>query len=286
MKTTQSNFISLHSTPSRRAFPRSRKALPGWLWTAVLLGLGISVSAQIYSPPTAGLVGWWRGENNGNDSSGNGHNGTLGSTVNFGPGISGQAFSFQGGLGSGRVYVPDSPDFQLTSSLSIAAWINLSQPQATGAILMRGDNNAGLDPYIFGLSSAGTLDFVVESTGPYTELISPNALPLNQWVQVTATLDGSTGDMRIYVNGILDSETYTTVRPFADLDPYQDPSIGIGNASGTLYNFPLVGLEDEVLLYSRALTPDEVAALAVPEPASLALLGVGAAGLLLFRQRA
>jgi hypothetical protein len=223
------------------------------------------------SPPSSGLVAWWGAEGNGNDSSGNGHDGMVESGVSYGPGVSGQAFNFSGSQTS-RVYLPDNPAFQLTS-LSIGAWVKLSQPNIVGAILMRGDNRTGLDPYVFTFGSSGQLLLAIEQSDTvYTELSSPNQLPLNQWVQVTATFDGGTGDMRIYVNGQLDCETFTAARPLLNLDPNYDPSSGIGNASGNLYNFPLLGSLDDVVLYSRALSPAEVASLAVPEPSSLSIL--------------
>src|SRR5262245_34179681 len=74
-----------------------------------------------FSPPTAGLIAWWRGEGNADDSSGNGHSGTLLSRAGFENGRFGQAFSFGGNLN--RILVPDANDFKLTNSLSISAWV-------------------------------------------------------------------------------------------------------------------------------------------------------------------
>ena len=65
-----------------------------------------------------------------------------------------------------------------------------------------------------------------------------------EWEQVTVTLDGSTGDMRLYFNGNLVAEDFTTLRPFGALDPTMEP--GIGNTP--TYDFPLIGSIDEVVL--------------------------------------
>src|SRR5437762_4078443 len=108
----------------------------GWL----LIGAALPAWAQ-YSPPSAGLVGWWRGEGNANDSA-DSHNGILQGGMGFTAGRFGQAFA---GGSFKRVLVPDSPDFQLTTSLSIGAWVNI---QANGyTVLLRGDDRPGLDPY-------------------------------------------------------------------------------------------------------------------------------------------
>jgi Concanavalin A-like lectin/glucanases superfamily/PEP-CTERM motif len=262
----------------------SKSTTVGLLFIGILLGIPVS-SQAIYSPPANGLVSWWTGDGNGNDSA-NGHNGVVGSGVDFVPGINNQAFNFtQAGANAGtsRVYVPDDNAFKLTGSLSIAAWVKGDTHSWT--ILLRGDNRSGLDPYGFGFSPNGHLGFTV-TAGPssYTSLEVPTFLPDNVWMHVAATLDDATGDMRIYVNGVVSAETFTSDRPFADLDPGQEPSLGIGNVSGHFYNFPFVGQIDEVLLYSRALSQAEITAL-VPEPSTFAVAGLGGAALLTFRRR-
>src|SRR2546427_13131922 len=90
------------------------------------------------SPPTNGLVAWWRGEGNANDSSGNGHNGTLLNGVGFDIGKFGQAFSFAGNPNT--VFVPDSPDFKLTNSLTVSAWI---YPKANSWVVLQRNGTTG-----------------------------------------------------------------------------------------------------------------------------------------------
>ena len=63
------------------------------------------------------------------------------------------------------------------------------------------------------------------------------------------------------MNSVLMAETVTTVRPFGDLDPASNPSIGIGNHGGyptTPHNFPFHGLIDELSVYDTALGQQEV----------------------------
>ena len=93
-------------------------------------------------------------------------------------------------------------------------------------------------------------------------------VPAKQWTHVAATLDGSTGSMRVYINGVLKAENFTAVRPFGVLNPALNPGVSIGNV--TLgYDFPFRGGIEEVLLYSRALSPAEVGSLAgKPEAAT------------------
>ena len=248
-------------------------------FVAIVCGSVVSVLPvkADYSPPLPGLVAWWRGNGDATDSSGNGHDGTLRGGMGFTAGVYGQAFA----AGSNkRAFVPDSPAFQL-SSLTIGAWANPSQVAYN--FFFRGDDRTGLDPYAFGMdpNNGRCLFEIQDGSGGFTPLETPTAMPLNQWVHYTATLDGSTHEMRIYVNGVLAAQTTATVTPLLALDPSAVPGIGIGNAQD-FYDFPFVGGIDEVVLYNRALSPGEVASL-VPEPSGLSILVAG--GVLLLSAR-
>jgi len=210
-----------------------------------------SVAVAQYSPPTSGLVGWWRGNGDANDSSGNGHDGTLVSGVGFTNGLFGQAFSFAGN--PNRVVVPDSVDFALTNSISIGAWVY--QAANSWAVLERGGNQAGSAAFTFGSNDAGQFTFEINSFSASDALFAP--ITYNQWTQITGTLDGNTGDMRLYVNGILVARKFTTVRPGGIINPALSPALGIGNEPD-IGGFPFIGLVEEVVLYSRALTTNEV----------------------------
>jgi hypothetical protein len=229
-----------------------------------------------YAPPTNGLVSWWKADGNGIDSIG-GHNGIVGNQVGFVAGVDGQAFSFSGGYGDSRISVPDSDAFQLTNSLTIAAWVKVQGN--SWKILERGDSRSSLDPYSlsFDYDSSRLLFAVTDANNNHTSLETPNALPWNRWMQITATLDGTTGTMRIYVDAALLAETNTSIRPFGTLIPSMNPGIGIGDT--LTYAFPFVGAMDDVLLYSRALTTSEVGVLAqVPTAPQLTLQPKGTTG--------
>ncbi len=237
------------------------------------------VHAQLYTPPVDGLVGWWRGEGNGSDSA-DGHDGATLDGVAFGAGLFGEAFRFE--ATRNRVFVPDSPDFTLTQSLTIAAWV---RPRSEGfTILQRGVEQPGTNPYSLSYNAGRYFVFSINGpSGLYSFVSTPNYLQFDQWEQVTATFDAASGDMRLYVNGVLVGDNVTTDRPIGALDPTQNPGITIGNSvSGTL---PFVGSIDEVLLYSRALSPAEVSML-VPEVRSLTLWTLaGVIGLTVWARR-
>jgi hypothetical protein len=81
-------------------------------------------------------------------------------------------------------------------------------------------------------------------------------ISFHQWHQVTATLDGQSHQLSLYIDGALVGQKTTTVVPLLALDPSQVPGIGIGNVQDA-FDFPFLGSIDEVLLYDHALTPEE-----------------------------
>jgi hypothetical protein len=124
--------------------------------------------------------------------------------------------------------------------------------------MFRGDNRGGFDPYQLSVDSNGNLYFAVDgATGTRSNIVTP--ISTGQWTHVAGTLDDATGLMSLYVNGNLATQSTTTIRPFANLDPTQNPAIGIGNSNDPAsFNSPFNGLIDELTVYNRALTAGEV----------------------------
>ena len=227
-----------------------------------LAALGLALLIAVVSdaqttncvPRPAGLVGWWRGENNGKDSAGT-NNGTVINSVYFEPGEVGQCFHFVS-TPNPRVYIPDNPTLQLTNSLTIEGWIKANFGYW---IFNRGDDTISEVPYgiTFIDQTSMILSFDVSaSTTEHVSLTTPGPLPTNVWLHIAATLDGNSGDMRLYVNGQVVAETTTSVRPTCPLTG-ANRSVCIGNAAGTA-GFPFDGWIDEISLYSRALTQSEI----------------------------
>ncbi|HKW29357.1 MAG TPA: LamG-like jellyroll fold domain-containing protein [Verrucomicrobiae bacterium] len=214
-----------------------------------------------------GIVSWWRGEGNANDSINN-HNGTFVSDPRWTNGIVDQAFQFTGnGTPSARVNIPDSTDFILTNALTIEGWAWASNftSGAQGEFLMRGDDRPGLDPYILFLDHRNqNLYFRIQQNNTLagtSDITNDISAYLTQWVHLAATWDGNSGLQRLYINGTVVTQTVTSVIPIGALDPTSNPGIGIGNNQWLNYSGPWMGELDEVSLYRRALSPSEVKAI-------------------------
>ena len=204
------------------------------------------------------VVAYWTADNTAADSSPLGANhGTLLNGTTYAAGQVNQAFSFDGV--DDRVLVADSLSLQLTQSLTIEGWIKVNSIPATteAMIFFRGDSRGGLDPYALILQPSGQLQFRISSETTGMSIQAP--ISTGQFIHVAATLDDATGLMSLYQNGVLAAQTTTTIRPFAALDPTQNPALGIGNANST-YNAVFNGLIDDLKLYNHGLTASEVLA--------------------------
>jgi serine/threonine protein kinase len=212
-------------------------------------------SAPNVALPTNGLISWWPAEGNAGDIVGT-NDGVLCGGVGFAKGIVGQAFDFRGK--AQKVTIPDNESLKLTNSLTIEGWIYVRGP---GFILFRGDNRPGLDPYALQVNPGGSLAFAIYSEANEAATVY-GRIPLKQWIHAAATLNGSSGEMRLYVDGVLVAEKSTIIRPLRDLDPQADPGLAIGGHAGSDDYSPFDGMVDELSLYSRALGEDEIQAIA------------------------
>jgi len=118
----------------------------------------------------------------------------------------------------------------------------------------------------------------------------------NQWSATTvadhrwhhvAYVQNEPADFRrkLYVDGVL--EAFDN-----DMKQYSGPAVSlfsIGSHRGFSHTLPLPmyleGRIDDLQFYDVALTADQIAVLAVPEPSTLAMLGMGLVGLLVLAQR-
>jgi hypothetical protein len=159
------------------------------------------------------------------------------------------------------VNLPDN----LLSSLSdftISAWVN---PAANTAWSRVFDFGTGTGDYLFlTLNANGTLRYAITTTGPGGEqqINGAGVLPVNQWSLVTVTQQGNTATL--YVNGkavgnnsnmsLHPSSLGNTNHDWIGRSQYADPSLN--------------GSVDDLQVYDRALSADEITTLATGQPGS------------------
>jgi hypothetical protein len=228
-----------------------------------------------------GVVAYWRfeegvagrgasGPNSIIDSSGNGLNGTAIHTpayrttvaVPFVP-LTGAANNLALDISGVDEFVsmPDYAPLRLTHSLTVEAYINLLSfqtfaPTGEQQIVFRGDTS-GMAAY--SLEIVGTnLAFSIENAaGTKATVQVPFSAYLHQWVHVAGSLDDATGNLSLYVNGMLVASMNTPIRPVGTLTG-PEPGLSIGNNQGSSsYGENFSGLVDEVRISNQALQPSQ-----------------------------
>ena len=211
-------------------------------------------------PPPLGMVAWWPGDDNANDIIGT-NDGTAFNGTSFSPGMVSDAFNFNGT--DAYVSVPDSPSLDITDQITIDAWINpVDAGRSTGQtfLVMKGDTCC-VNTQSFGLlwGTESVTQSIILRLGNATtisEIHSVAVIPLSQWTHVAGTYDGQT--MRLYVNGVLDSSASTTLGPMQITN--SPLIIGSSQTNGSEVFF-FYGLVDEVEIFDRALSDQEIAAI-------------------------
>jgi len=193
----------------------------------------------------AGLVAWWPGEGTAADQRGENPGAAFG-LVTYAPGRVGQAFSF---VANGFVQVADHPSLDLTTGITVEAWVALPivTSSTTGRILDKITVGTG-DGYLLDVLN-GRLRLLVGLQA----LTATALLPAGVFVHVAGTHDGAT--FRLYVDGV---ETASMAGNDAGV-PVNDLVLRLGADNSGNTHFP--GVVDEVSLYDRALAPADVAAI-------------------------
>jgi len=244
--------------------------------------VAVAVMMGLVSEASADLVGWWKlDEGDGTtvaDSAGP-SNGTITGAMWVDDAVRGWVLSFGGS---------DYVDLDLSGGSSFATITD----GTTVAFWMHGYDDlggSGLSNVTFHARVEGVSEIYLQHPhkSDKTYWYAPGAeyvrvdLPEDQvegiWSHWAFTKDATTGDMKIYQNGV---EIATAGGKTALLNGSGITAARIGMHVGGIFGFH--GMLSDVRLYDRALSQSEVMAV-VPEPATICLLGLG--GLVLLRKK-
>jgi hypothetical protein len=213
------------------------------------------VTLQVVQPPSIGpaptglVAAYSFNEANGAvaiDTSGRGNNGVIAGATRTAAGFSGNALSFDGL--NDWVTVPDAASLQLTTAMTIEAWIAPSDLNGWQSVVLK-EGGSALAYGLYASDTAARPAAYVRIGQTDTGAASTSPLPLNTWTHLAATFDG--GRLKLYINGELIKSKDVAGTLSAGSGPLR---IG-GNA---IWGEFFTGLIDEVRIYKRALSKAEI----------------------------
>jgi hypothetical protein len=251
--------------------------------SVISLILSASCIASAYS--LDGLIAAYLFNGNADDESGHDLNGTIHgaslTTDRFGNADS--AYIFDGF--EDFISVDDDPMLNFTIS-TISAWVNISDDASSVHMdIVSKDGETYDRQYLMTRSSLGKFraHFADDNGGfyYYDGITSPVS---GEWYHVVQTFDGNS--LKLYVNGQYESIFNEYTVGGGSTDSGQPLRIGGGAPVG---NAPLWfdGKIDDVFIYNRILTDNEIQDIyqPAPEPAAIFLFGSGLALFLGFRKK-
>jgi hypothetical protein len=236
--------------------------------TAASCSATVTPASACYAQP-AGLVSWWKGDDDATDHMGN-NNGTLENGAGFALGEINDAFSFNGSNQYVLIGQPVPLDLQIQNNFTLSAWIYVtSYPANVGSgpwqyIAGSESSQNGIGLFLAGSVSGsypgvppGAIDLDIGSGSATYSVITKSQIPLNQWVLVTATATAN-NPAQIYYNGVLQ----TAMTPSGETVWNGTVGYTTGNAFAIGQylpaNYAFNGLIDEVQVYNAALTTADV----------------------------
>lgn len=203
--------------------------------------------------PSPGMVNWWPGDGDAIDIVG-GHHGTLQNGATFAPGMVGLAFSFV--APGDMVQIADNPDLNLESlpASTFEGWFKSAGGSVSGGGTVIAKHMCGIsNGWFFNTNQGGYIgDHHIGGVG-----VGGLNLNDNQFHHFACVKDGTTYSE--YIDGVLIASDTGPAFGTPTAQPVQIGSHVAGGCYPALHQ--LYGLVDELTIYNRALSADEILAI-------------------------
>ena len=202
---------------------------------------------------TRGLVGYWSFDEGGGtvarDASGNNNHGTLTNGPKWTQGKNGTALQFDGK--NDYVDCGNDASLDITDEITIETWVK-PETDSVSYIVSKEILEGGTTWYGYRLDqyTGNTVRAHIWTDGDQGRNLS-GAIFLNFWNHIVVTYSKNEEITKLYVNGILKDDDYTT----GNIKIASSINFNIGRSN---LSYPFDGLIDEVRIYNRALTEAEV----------------------------
>jgi hypothetical protein len=186
------------------------------------------------------------------------HDGTLNGATWTSSGRANSAVSFNG---SSNYVTTSGPVVNTAASFSVSAWVNLTSSSAVRTAVSQIGTTAGGFYLQFrpGLPNRWAFQMpTVDTILPALDTAQSSSIPaLNTWTHLLGVFDAAAGQMRLYVNGVLEA----TVSHLLTWNATGAVEVGSGRSLGSRADY-WAGRIDEVRMYSGVVSAAGAAELA------------------------
>ena len=159
------------------------------------------------------------------------------------------------------VEVPNSPSLDITGAITLSGWIKVNSLSGGSMMLVKGVSHGHYTrtSYVLHVGTGvedGEIVFVLYGYWPADRFVTTSSINTGEWYHLAATWDGSTSNannVKIYINGEL-NQSFTKTNTLRSVTE----SVTIGSMKPSTYYNALDGYLDEVAIYNRALSEQEI----------------------------
>jgi hypothetical protein len=248
------------------------------------IAVTLTVASLLASSAQAGLIGLWRFDGNTNDTSGNANHGALMNSASLSNDVptvlaGGQSLSLSGG--NQHVLVPHNSSLNITSTMTISAWVKPVGNVGWDGVLAKNPSNGSLNNhagnYELRIENGSRQPHFLYQRGGVNDTAFPiataSAVPQGEWTHLAVTVQAG-GTVDYYLNGTFSEGI--AVQPTFGVPNTNPLYIGSRADFGTTFN----GFIDDVALFDEVLSAGQIRQLAngiiVPEPSAFLLAITGA----------
>jgi lysophospholipase L1-like esterase len=215
----------------------------------------------VSAPP--GLVGWWPGEGNANDIAGTNNGALQGGALASITAVVNSGLGFDGA--NSFVQIPDAPALKSTN-LTVLCWVRFDSLDSAGnspslgqqfIVFKQNSRASSFEGFLLSKERVNDKDVfswtVTSAAGQSVRLDSIEAIVPHVWYHVGAVRGPDF--LQLYVNGQLESVTNVSFP-----QDYGNLPLFFGSSGQPGFDRKLSGALDEVGLFNRALSANEIAA--------------------------